>query len=112
MKFPITREQLLAFDPIQHQREEDEVKLQAHLQYTIASIIKEFKEYMARKTPETTVFYIANFEYMRKNIRSSKWLDESLHKKEVYYPRLLEELRKTFIDCSITLDENLIIRWT
>jgi hypothetical protein len=112
MKFPITREQLLAFDPIQHQREEDEVKLQAHLQYTIASIIKAFKEYMERKTPETTVFYIANFEYMRKNIRSSKWLDESLHKKEVYYPRLLEELRKTFIDCSITLDENLIIRWT
>ena len=112
MKFPITREKLLAFDLIQHQREEDEVKLQAHLSYTIASIIKEFKEYMERKTPETTVFYITKFEYMRKNIRNSKWLDESLHKKEVYYPRLLEELRKMFIDCSITLDENLIIRWT
>ena len=112
MKFPITREQLLAFDPIQHQKEEDEMKLEPHLQYTMSRIIKEFKEYMERKTPETTFFYIRNIEYMRGNIRSSKWLEESLHKKEVYYPRLLEELHKTFIDCSITLDDNLIIRWT
>lgn len=112
MKFPITREQLLAFDPIQHQKEEDEMKLQAHLQYTMSRIIKEFKEYMERKKPETTVFYISDFEYGRRNIRSSRSLEESLHKKEVYYPRLLEELRKTFVDCSITLDENLIIQWT
>ena len=112
MKFPITREQLLAFDPIQHQKEEDEMKLQAHLQYTMSRIIKEFKEYMERKKPETTVFYISDFEYGRRNIRSSRSLEESLHKKEVYYPRLLEELQKTFVDCSITLDENLIIRWT
>ena len=112
MKFPITREQLLAFDPIQHQKEEDEMKLQAHLQYTMSRIIKEFKEYMERKKPETTVFYISDFEYGRRNIRSSRWLDESLHKKEVYYPRLLEELQKTFVDCSITLDEDLVIRWT
>ena len=112
MKCPITREQRLAFDPIQHQKEEDEMKLQAHIQYTISSIIKAFKEYMEHKNPETTVFYIQNIEYMRGNIRSSRWLEESLHKKEVYYPRLLEELHKTFIDCSITLDDNLIIRWT
>ena len=112
MKFPITREQLLAFDPIQHQKEEDEMKLQAHLQYTMSRIIKEFKEYMERKKPETTVFYISDFEYGRRNIRSSRSLEESLHKKEVYYPRLLEELHKTFVDCSITLDDNLIIRWT
>jgi hypothetical protein len=112
MKFPITREQLLAFDPIQHQKEEDEMKLQAHLQYTMSRIIKEFKEYMERKKPETTVFYISDFEYGRRNIRSSRWLEESLHRKEVYYPRLLDELHKTFVDCSITLDENLIIRWT
>ena len=112
MKFPITREQLLAFDPIQHQKEEDEMKLQAHLQYTMSRIIKAFKEYMERKTPEITVFYISDFEYGRRNIRSSRSLEESLHKKEVYYPRLLEELQKTFVDCSITLDEDLVIRWT
>lgn len=112
MKFPITREQLLTFDPVKNQEEEDEIALSKHIPYTLHAIEKAFKEFMMhpKKTPEMTVFTIYNIEYMRSNIRN--YLDERLNKKEVYYPRLLEELRKNYVGCSISLDYNLTISWT
>ena len=114
MKFPITREQILSFDPVKNQEEDDDVILTKHIEYTLYSIAKAFKEYMMhpKRNPESTAFIIRNIEYMRGNIRNSRSLEERLHKKEVYYPRLLEELRKNYIDCTITLNDYLMIDWS
>lgn len=114
MKFPITREQILSFDPVKNQEEDDDVILTKHIEYTLQCIAKAFKEYMMhpKRNLESTAFIIRNMEYARGNIRNSRSLEERLHKKEVYYPRLLEELRKNYIDCTITLNDHLMIDWT
>ncbi len=141
MKFPITRERLQAFDPVQEKKEKDDIVIQNHLNSLVHSICSDVEEIMSYGIPKLN----DNLMYRQQTIQNGN-IREAHQKmmtdkrfiwnrlsqiqmsqfpthhgfplnvdKSILIEGLLEKLQETFIGCSIVIDPlktYLIIDWS
>lgn len=130
MKFPITRERLQAFDPIQEKKEKDEIIIQNHINPLVQDIchaIERIMSWTIRKPDNKSNRYIneehqtmmVEKRYIYKeliNIRRPKYGGNPIDVSEsILIPRLVEKLKENFIGCNIILDPlntYIIIDWS
>ena len=142
MRFPISREDLQAFDPVKEKEIRDELAIKNHIESLALTICTEVERALTWRRP--TISGIARFgikssvELQRieqeelehyktidnkrfiwcyqgricQNLHSVEHLDTNCSK---LIPLLVEKLKGLFIDCNITIDHlnaNLIIDWS
>ena len=138
MQFPITRETLQTFDPIEEKRVRDNIYIQNHINNVVQGICTDIKYRMEWTMPTGISLHASigcgNLETNRKEhqkIMSEKrymWdgleyirpgskygIEVSDVSEAVLIPLLIEKLNDTFIGCDIIIDplkKYLIIDWS
>jgi hypothetical protein len=99
MKFPITRESLQAFDPVEDRKEVLEEQTQARLNVMVDGLCKSFQHNMPS------------------NVKAKRyvWQCQSFPFERVYFPQFIEKLKAIFIGCDVIVDPlqtYIIIDWS
>ena len=138
MKFPITRESLQAFDPIQEKKERDEIIVKHHIDYLVQDIGNTIEQIMSWEIPaiskqgsnsrtkasidkgeEEYNTMMTEKRYIYRgldDIQNEKYSRRQIGvKKTILINRLVEKLKENFIGCNIILDPlntYIIIDWS
>lgn len=138
MKFPITREALQIFDPIEEKKVRDYMNIQNHINSLVEGICNDIKSRMEWTMPTGLSLHASiacgnidtnrdahnkimsekryvwdGLKYIRPGSRAG--IDVSPISETVLIPLLVEKLKETFIGCDITIDPlnaYLIIDWS
>ena len=138
MKFPITREALQTFDPIEEKKARDYAEIQNHINYIVGGICNDIKSRMEWTMPTGLSLHASiacntidtnrdthnkimsekryvwdGLKYIRPGSRAG--IEVSPISETVLIPLLVEKLKETFIGCDISIDsskEYLIIDWS
>ena len=111
MKFPITREDLLAFDYVKEQEELKQEENQKRFTQILDELCKEFKQSMRLNSREK------KFVWKQQKFNSIRLLGCTSNRDEMdqYLPLFIEKLQELFIGCEIIIDPlktYLIIDWS
>lgn len=138
MKFPITREALQTFDPIEEKKERDDIDIQNHINSIVGGICNHIKSRMEWTMPTGLSLHASiacnnidtnrdahtkimsekryvwdGLKYIRPGSRDGIYV--SPISETVLIPLLIEKLKETFIGCDISIDPSntyLIIDWS
>ncbi len=106
MKFPITREELQAYNYVKDQEEQLEQKIQDSISKLIDQLCEEFKQSMKFNKDKKYVWN--KFTSIKPYINGRDGLDK-------YLPQIIDKLKNIFIDCNIIIDPlhtYIIIDWS
>jgi c-di-AMP phosphodiesterase-like protein len=112
MKFPITREQLQAYDEQKEQEEEAEDALQKGVKRILDQLCIEFKHAIKKTSTKKFIWYI-NLENIKRNMTYLCQTNELR-----FVSCLIQKVRETFIGCDICSNQidtpyaHLIIDWS
>jgi len=139
MKFPITREALQRFDPVEQERLADEIRLKNHISDLVSQICSNIKWHMEWIMPkpgklrisDAETVQIAHEKIMREkryiwhgleNIRpGNQFIIPGIDTRQFMHlsdadliELLIQKLKETFIGCDIIVDRNnsIIIDWS
>jgi hypothetical protein len=99
MKFPITRESLQAFDPVQDRKEVLEEQAQKRLNLVVDDLCKSFQHNMPS------------------NVKTKRFVQpcHAFAFEREYFPQYIEKLKAIFIGCDVIVDPlqtYIIIDWS
>lgn len=137
MKFPITRESLLAYDPVKEGAEKKEEQLQGALYQMLTQLRNDFEAAMPKDPSQIDTQFrrsIKNEEHdaiarMKDNFQQKRFIWSNLKQKlqQVnsypgcgcinleHIPRFVDMVKESFIDCAIIIDPlktYIIVDWS
>jgi hypothetical protein len=136
MKFPITRERLQEFDPVQEKKDKDEITIQNHINMLVNNIGGQIENILSWTMPKPGGMAVpqslitnakhaheammAQKQFVWRDIKNIRNLSYSRNDKidaddSVLITLLVQKLKETFIGCDIIVDPlktYLIIDWS